>query len=631
MGIDNAKPMTLRKRIERALMPMVEELRGILVQYPTLLVLNYYLAKAHSARLYGTPMPDGYWVKFRYVWAILLSIPWKGYVGVNPEALDFSKIDQRIETIFDLYRIGAIYDPGTTPGSRQEFLARMGLAIRVREPDVLAYPEQIKDWAVTRFAPFDDSFFRREFGNQSTEILSWVTGLIETVSERVHLAITDGHEVGAELERLQNSSSDNPVDRDPAESDGERHRLEERAMQCTTELAQAHIFSPEELRRGLSADSGKLIDLLAVAAGGLSSEFRFPHDENPLEFKPLVALPDGSYFFLDPANSCRIIGKALERQILARDSLRDRYLRKRDNLTEEFVATRLRNIFPDAEIHRNYFVEIGQFEKDILVRHGDTAILFECKNSRVRGFAGGGDDLIKYDNDFENSVQYAYDQALDVKQRIHNNEETIFYDDKGRESFRLLRSEVRRFLIVCIAITPRGEFGTDLSYHLQKPDDEPYPVSINLFDFDTIAKYIHTPDQFLGYLSARELLHGRVMTGDELNFAGYFLKYGNLNFPDGMTVDDSYSSVFDREWYAERGIQVDEPVGGPVVTSIERKGDKIIVEDPSDRHEVTVPAHIREFVARTRGIPMTGADRNRLCACGSGKKAKKCCGLVQAG
>jgi hypothetical protein len=631
MGIEKAKPMELRKRIERALVPMVAELRGILTQYPTLLVLNYYLAKAHSARLYGTPMPDGFWPKFRYIWAILLSLQWKGYGGVNPEDLDFSEIDQRIETIFDLYRIGAIYDPGTTPGSRQEFLARMGLAIRVREPDVLGYPEQIKDWAVTRFAPFDDSFFRREFGNRSMEILSWVTGLVETVSDRVHSAITDGHKVGAELERLQDSSTDNPVDRDPAESDGERLRLEERAMECTNQLAQAHIFSLEELHRGLSANSGTLIDLLAIAAGSVSAEFRFPHDENPLELKCLVALPDGSYFFLDPANSYRLVEKALERQILAKDSFRDRYLRKRDKLTEEFVATTLRNICPDAEIRRNYFVEIGQFEKDILVRHGNTVILFECKNSRVRGFAGGGDDLIKYDNDFENSVQYAYDQALDVKQRIRNNEETIFYDAKGRESFRLRRSEISRFFIVCIAITPRGEFGTDLSYLLQKPHDEPYPVSISLFDFGTIAKYLHTPDQFLGYLSAREALHGRVMTGDELNFAGYFLKYGNLNLPEGMLVDDSHSSVFDRKWYAEKGIEVDEPVGGPVITSIERKGDKVIVEDPSGRHEITVPSDIREFVARPRGIPMTGAERNRPCACGSGKKAKKCCGLVQVG
>jgi len=138
MGIDKTKPMELRKRIERALVPMVDELRGILAHYPTLLVLNYYLAEAHSARVYGTPMPDGFWQKFRYIWAILLSLPWKGYDGVNPEHLDFSEIDKRIETIYDLYRIGATYDPEATPGSRQEFLARMGWAIRVREPDVLA-------------------------------------------------------------------------------------------------------------------------------------------------------------------------------------------------------------------------------------------------------------------------------------------------------------------------------------------------------------------------------------------------------------------------------------------------------------------------------------------------------------
>ena len=52
MGIDTAKPMELRKRIERALMPMVEELRVLLTRYPTILVLNYYLGKAHAARMY---------------------------------------------------------------------------------------------------------------------------------------------------------------------------------------------------------------------------------------------------------------------------------------------------------------------------------------------------------------------------------------------------------------------------------------------------------------------------------------------------------------------------------------------------------------------------------------------------
>jgi hypothetical protein len=156
-----------------------------------------------------------------------------------------------------------------------------------------------------------------------------------------------------------------------------------------------------------------------------------------------------SYYFLDPSNSYRLVGKALENEILATDPFRDRYLKKRDKLTEAFGADRFRSIFPDAEIHQNYYVEKGQLEKDILVRHGDTVILIECKNSRVRGFAGGGDDLIKYDTDFEKSVQYAYDQALDVKQRIGHEDETVFYDDKGREAFRLRRLEVKRFFIVC--------------------------------------------------------------------------------------------------------------------------------------------------------------------------------------
>ena len=236
--------------------------------------------------------------------------------------------------------------------------------------------------------------------------------------------------------------------------------------------------------------------------------------KTPWSSKPLVTLPDGTYFFLDPANSYRLVGKALEHHILSQASLRDRFLRMRDRLTEAFVATRLKGVFPNAEIHQNYYVERGQArEGHPGSTHGNTVILIECKNSRVRGFAGGGDDLIKYDNDFENSVQYAYDQALDVKQRIHNNEETIFYNDKGRESFRLRRTEIQRFFIVCIAITPRGEFGTDLSYQLQKPVDEPYPVSINLFDFGTIAKYLNTPDQLLGYLSARELLPALANSG----------------------------------------------------------------------------------------------------------------------
>jgi hypothetical protein len=255
-------------------------------------------------------------------------------------------------------------------------------------------------------------------------------------------------------------------------------------------------------------------------------------------------------------------------------------------------------------------------------------VLFECKNSRVRGFAGGGDDLVKYENDFEKSVQYAYEQALEVKQRILGDEQTVFYDEKGRERLTLNRSQVKRIFIVCVTITPRGMFGTDLSYQLSKAKSEPFPVSVNLFDFETIAQYLNTPSQFIGYLAAREAMHGRVKTGDELNFAGYFLKYGHLNIAEGVYLDDSFSAIFDRRWYAEKGIHLEEPTSDPVLTSVVRKGDKVTIEGPDGRKELTIPHSTMEFIAQTRGTVMTGADRNKPCACGSGRKAKKCCGKV---
>jgi hypothetical protein len=106
--------MDFRKRIERALVPLVAELRDQLKLSPTLWVFNHYLLRSHAARLYKNEMPDGYWVKWRYLWAILLSLPWRASDDAGTKEPDYAKIDRLIEEIFEVYRVGAIYDPGVT-------------------------------------------------------------------------------------------------------------------------------------------------------------------------------------------------------------------------------------------------------------------------------------------------------------------------------------------------------------------------------------------------------------------------------------------------------------------------------------------------------------------------------------
>ena len=144
--------------------------------------------------------------------------------------------------------------------------------------------------------------------------------------------------------------------------------------------------------------------------------------------------------------------------------LRDRYLKNRGAATESLVEESARKVFPKAAIYSNYYLQKGSLEKDLFIRDGDTLILIECKNSKLRAFRGATDELIKFENDFENSVQYGYDQANEVKRRILENEEATFLDAKWRPEFSVNRADIKKIFIVCVTTTPRGPFGTDLSY-----------------------------------------------------------------------------------------------------------------------------------------------------------------------
>jgi SEC-C motif len=130
------------------------------------------------------------------------------------------------------------------------------------------------------------------------------------------------------------------------------------------------------------------------------------------------------------------------------------------------------------------------------------------------------------------------------------------------------------------------------------------------------------------YLEARERLHGNATTGDELNYAGYFLKFDHLNFECKTFVADDFSSIFDRKWYREHGVEVEEPAGGPVLTSMTHKGNRVDVQYASGQRErIQLPDWVIERTAGRSPIKMKGSDRNKPCPCKSGRKLKHCCGV----
>jgi hypothetical protein len=620
--------MEFRDKIETVLTPLVDELRKKLAQLPTLGVVDYYQFRIDAAQPDKSNVPDGFLFKWRYLWALLLSNPFLGVKG-NFES-ELRKVDELIEKIFETYEFGAICEPGRFRGSEKEFLTRLGLALKVREPDILAFPEQIQKWASARLEPFNDSYFLPTFGLGFAEIMVWFSALISTSRARLNAWVKDFTSIISDIKSIQAEVGRGDLDDEGARKRALELKIHERLESNGRQSDRAHIFSIDELQCGISQSALQpLIKQFGIRPGEVVPGFVFPHDENPLEYKTFVALPDSSLYFLDPANAYRIVAKTFEREILADDQLRDRYLRNRDGATERWVAERMKKVFSGAAIYPNYYLEKGSHEKDLFVRHGDTVVLIECKNSKIRDFRGAAADLLKFERDFQNSVQHGYEQAIEVKRRILGAEETTFLDEKGRPSFSIKRKEIKRFYIVCVTITPRGPFGTDLSYELKKPNDEPFPLALNLLDLDSICKHTCNAEQFIGYLQARERLHGRVCTGDELNYAGYFLKHGNLDFQDGTFVGDDFSGIFDRAWYKEKGIEVEEPKNPPVLTSMTRQGNRVTIEHATGRKEVIkVPP---EWVERASGKPMIrtkGSERNKPCPCGSGHKLKNCHGIA---
>jgi len=618
--------MDFREKIEAAVAPLVGDLRGKLASLSTLSVLDHYQMLSHAAQLDKGKFPDGFWFKWRYLWALLLSNPFAE--GREYSEADIKFVDDLIEKIFELYAVGAVLERGRNRGSEKEFLARLGLALRVREPDILGFPEQIRSWALLRLQPFDDSYFVPTFGLRFSEILGWFDGLIGTCENRLNAFLQDMVSITREIKQIDDMLARGEMDLPQAQKAASDARLAERFDKCGTQGEATQIFTLEDLRRSISGEAvDKLVLCFGVRPGEVERAFTFPHDENPLESKTFVILPDNTVYFLDPANVYRIAAKTFEREILDDPQLRDRYLRNRDRATERRVTEKVKSVFPTAEIYPNYYLTKGTREKDLLIRHGDTVILIECKNYRVRSFSGSASDLLKYQGDFQNSVQYGFDQANEAKGRILDSDEATFLDKKGQFYFSIRRKEVRRIYILCVTITPRGPFGPDVSYELRKPAGEPFPLALNLFDFETICKHLNTPAQFIAYLAARESLHGRVVTGDELNYAGYFLRFGNLDFEAGSFVNDDFSGVFDRRWYKERGFDVEEPTTPPVLTSMIRGGNRVFIEHSTGQREVIkLQPEFIEAVSGKTLIKMRGADRNKPCPCGSGRKMKHCCG-----
>lgn len=490
---------------------------------------------------------------------------------------------------------------------------------------LMASTEQVRDRIVRYVVPFDP-IVEGLFGISAGEMLA----AADAIGKRLQNDLNELRRLG-ETEKTERLAF-----LDLAEKNQwtlERTRVEAQRSPCKPAV-EAYL---EALKRVFKTDlcqlSNEIGENLALpfwkaysSKRGTVKEPKYPTDHNPAEAKPLILLANTEAMVPSVHSIFTAILNTAELALM-RSEERDMYLQRRDEVLEQEAARILADFFgSDACIFTSVYESINlQHEHDVVIVWGRRVFVVEAKASPPREPLRDPEKAyVRIRDDFRSKrgIQKAYEQAHRIEDAIARGEVVRLHNSQRHEILTLSRETVDRVYCLCITRDNFGMIATDLSLLLEKKLEDPYPWAANVADlenlFDAFKYFGWKADRFCEYLEGRERLHGKASAEDELEFAGYLIAHGNFDRMlqanhEHTMLNPTYSEVFDEIRNARRGgPPVQYNPSPPVVKNLSKEIRRWNAE--SAPPTATTP----------RTVPKQG--RNEKCACGSGKKYKRCHG-----
>jgi hypothetical protein len=359
---------------------------------------------------------------------------------------------------------------------------------------------------------------------------------------------------------------------------------------------------------------------------GEAPEIRYPTEQSILETRPLIRLSDTDAFcpFVNALFTALLL---VGERTLLQSPAREHFLRARDRALEDEALQKFGAFLtPKASIWSGvYETPDCQYEHDVIVSDAGLYLIIEAKAAQpVEPFRDPDKAFHRLRDAFkaDKGIQKAYEQGNRIVRKLKDGVVVPLYDARGREVGRLSPDESKLPLSVCVTRDDFGALATNLALLLEKGVDDSYPWVVNIIDLASLAEawsyFGWGPTELRRYLEQRVLLHGKVFSDDELDYAGYFTKHGSFESAittsaDLLQLSPDYSSVFDNLY---QHLHLDGPPvtleqTKPVLIDLKRS---LVSDQPVF---VDVEGHL---------LPQRKVGRNERCPCGSGKKYKRCCG-----
>jgi len=424
-----------------------------------------------------------------------------------------------------------------------------------------AYPAQLKRATIEQFNAHDE-VLKKILGLDTETIVSifqWLADLIETNVQsyfedfRSLLEDTNRRLVQARFGNKAPPDHKMPIE-EIMEDDTFRRQLDDHNARAR------NVFmvpkSNLEKTFGLT-ESNAFLKRFSTEFGAINEHFDKGSDYNQLNERPIINLPNQTLFIPVPLLLSHVPVRTLHYDLTKFQDYRPTYDRIRGEYNEDRTSHFLSKIFGSAQVRKNltFGGKNKKGEIDVLVVFDNKLIIIQCKSKALTLPAkqGSTESIL---TDFSKAIQAAYLQGKLARSHILSNDLTIFTDSAGKELV-ISRNDVNEIFLVCITSETFAYLATDLSLLLEKAPTDPFPWVASLFDLELVSEYIPDPYQFLHFLTRRQAAYGKVLSPDEMEFVGCYLKQG-LWFGDGVTkrfqrvIIDGYTKDFDIDQYRKQ-------------------------------------------------------------------------------
>lgn len=620
------------KKLHDELINETEKLRNIISQYSTESILGTCYINLHpqfSLKEEDTPHLSSKVKQIFFLLGLMLT------TEEPKEKKDFGKEDwkeiaEMLESIFNKYFFMFLKYSKDTPNLTEEVFEQQGIVMQYFlnyfNTGLLASYEQVSDRIVKYLTPFDKEL-KKLLDLSASESLQIVKFLIETLQKQLDDVLDSFQKMDELWKEIVKKVEINKWGKEELKKEMSKPKNFNLAKKAFDGPRNICKISFEELEKEFGAEMSEAFWKNYVSKRGEFNNFQYLTERNLAEEKTLFEIEKDTAFCLSANVLYWAVLKVCEQTLLKNNE--KSYLKKRGKLFDQQVEEIFREYFPNsANIYPNVFeTQNLHNEHDLIIVWEKRLFIIEAKSSPPKEpFRDPEKAFIRIQRDFKSSdgIQGAFNQAVKIQRKIKKGENVELFDNKGDLLTTLSPNEVKQVYCVCVTRDDFGPLATDLSILLEKDHLEPFPWVIDIYSLETFFytwKYFGwNPYKFCEYLNQRKNLHGKIVSGDELEVAGFFIRHGTLDYllkmykegVNKIVLNSEYSDVFDEVYYTKYGgKEVKIKTKPPVVTDSREILRKVASEENLNTNKTP----------KTKKI-----GRNEPCPCDSGRKYKKCHG-----